>query len=167
MEARSDRPVVRVVAAVIWMDDRVYAAQRGYGDMKDGWEFPGGKVEKGEAPEQALRREVREELGCELGGVFYLDTVEHDYDGFHLSMDVFACTPAAGETPRSREHEAERWLSRDVASRGPRRGHEPGYELGRGVHGGAPVAATEPMPAKPWRLVSPGAGVSRPTVQLL
>ena len=113
MEARSDRPVVRVVAAVIWMDDRVYAAQRGYGDMKDGWEFPGGKVEKGEAPEQALRREVREELGCELGGVFYLDTVEHDYDGFHLSMDVFACTPAAGETPRSREHEAERWLSRD------------------------------------------------------
>lgn len=113
MGTQDDRPVVRVVAAVIWRDDRVYAAQRGYGDMKDGWEFPGGKVEKGEAPEQALRREAREELGCELGGVFYLDTVEHDYDDFHLSMDVFACTPAAGDEPHSREHEAERWLARD------------------------------------------------------
>ena len=113
MGTQDDRPVGRVVAAVIWRDDRVYAAQRGYGDMKDGWEFPGGKVEKGEAPEQALRREVKEELGCELAGVFYLDTVEHDYDDFHLSMDVFACTPASGEAPHSREHEAERWLTRD------------------------------------------------------
>lgn len=110
--ARGDtRPVVHVAAAIIQRDEHILAARRAHG--MDGWEFPGGKVEKGEAPEQALRREVREELGCELGGVFYLDTVEHDYDGFHLSMDVFACTPAAGETPRSREHEAERWLSRD------------------------------------------------------
>lgn len=113
MGTQDVKTVVRVAAAVILRDYRVYAAQRGYGDMKDGWEFPGGKVEKGETPEQALRSEVREELGCELGGVFYLDTVERDYDDFHLNMDVFACTPAAGEAPRSNEHEAERWLARD------------------------------------------------------
>lgn len=115
MEARSDRPVVRVVAAVIWMDDRVYAAQRGYGDMKDGWEFPGGKVEDGETSEEACRREVMEELGCKLQVMWLLDTLHYDYPEFHLDMDCFVCTLAPGSEPVAKpgEHKEIRWLGRD------------------------------------------------------
>lgn len=104
---------VRAVAAVIHRDGRVYAAQRGHGDMRGGWEFPGGHVEEGETPEEAVRREVREELECSLGTVWYLDTVDYDYPSFHLHMDLFVCSLPEGEEPRSNEHLAERWLSRD------------------------------------------------------
>lgn len=113
MEAQSDRPVMRVVAAVIWRDDRVYAAQRGYGDMKDGWEFPGGKIEPGETPEQACRREIREELAVDLSTMWYLDTVEYDYPDFHLSMDCFVATLKPGQEPEFLEHESARWVGQD------------------------------------------------------
>jgi 8-oxo-dGTP diphosphatase len=103
---------VNVVAAVIWKDGRIYAAHRTHGELL-GWEFPGGKVEKDETPEQALRREVREELGLELSATWYLDTVERDYPTFHLHMDVYVCIPLEGSEPHSNEHDAERWLSQD------------------------------------------------------
>lgn len=104
----------RHVAAAIIYDgerERVLSCQRGYGDMKDGWEFPGGKVEDGETGEQACRREIEEELGCHLGTMWYLDTVEYDYPDFHLSMDCYVATLAPGERPHLLEHEGARWLS--------------------------------------------------------
>ena len=80
---------IRVVAAIIVENGRVFATQRGYGDFKDGWEFPGGKIEAGESPEQALVREIREELDTEIRVERLLRTVEWDYPTFHLSMDCF------------------------------------------------------------------------------
>lgn len=77
---------VNVVAAIIRDGDRIFATQRGYGEYKDGWEFPGGKIEAGETPEEALQREIREELETEIEVGEYLDTIEHDYPTFHLSM---------------------------------------------------------------------------------
>ena len=106
-------PLVRVAAAIIAHDGRVLACQRGYGDMKDGLEFPGGKIEPGETAEQAARRECSEELGVTLGALWPFSSVEHDYDDFHLSMEVFVGSLAQGQTPEMIEHEAIRWLGRD------------------------------------------------------
>lgn len=103
---------INVVAAVIMKEGRVFATQRGYGVFKDGWEFPGGKVEAGESPEEALRREIREELEVEVNVGDLIDTIEYDYPAFHLSMKCYACTIAGG-SPHLLEHEAARWLSAD------------------------------------------------------
>ena len=100
---------IRVVAAIIVENGRVFATQRGYGDFKDGWEFPGGKIEAGERPEQALVREIREELDTEIRVERLLRTVEWDYPTFHLSMDCFICKIESGDL-HLREHEAARWL---------------------------------------------------------
>lgn len=103
---------INVVAAVIMKEGKVFATQRGYGEFKDGWEFPGGKVEAGESPEEALRREIREELEVEVNVGDLIDTIEYDYPAFHLSMKCYACTIASG-SPHPLEHEAARWLSAD------------------------------------------------------
>ena len=103
---------INVVAAVIMKEGKVFATQRGYGEFKDGWEFPGGKVEAGESPEEALCREIREELEVEVNVGDLIDTIEYDYPAFHLSMKCFACTIAGG-SPHLLEHEAARWLSAD------------------------------------------------------
>ena len=103
---------INVVAAVIMKEGRVFATQRGYGEFKDGWEFPGGKVEAGESPEDALLREIREELEVEVNVGDLIDTIEYDYPAFHLSMKCYACTIAGG-SPHLLEHEAARWLSAD------------------------------------------------------
>ena len=103
---------INVVAAVIMKEGKVFATQRGYGEFKDGWEFPGGKVEAGESPEEALRREIREELEVEVNVGDLIDIIEYDYPAFHLSMKCYACTIAGGR-PHLLEHEAARWLSAD------------------------------------------------------
>lgn len=103
---------INVVAAVIMKEGKVFATQRGYGEFKDGWEFPGGKVEAGESPEEALCREIREELEVEVNVGDLIDTIEYDYPAFHLSMKCYACTIAGG-SPHLLEHEAARWLSAD------------------------------------------------------
>mgnify|MGYP002673553348 CR=1 FL=1 len=103
---------INVVAAVIMKEGKVFATQRGYGEFKDGWEFPGGKVEAGESPEEALRREIREELEVEVNVGDLIDTIEYDYPAFLLSMKCYACTIAGG-SPHLLEHEAARWLSAD------------------------------------------------------
>ena len=100
---------IQVVAAVIREGDRVFAAQRGYGRAKDGWEFPGGKIEPGETPEQALAREIREELGAEITVGEKLTQVEWDYPDFHLSMGCYWCAVVSGSLTL-REHESARWL---------------------------------------------------------
>ncbi len=108
------RKYVDVVAAVICKEEdgvrKIFATQRGYGEYKDGWEFPGGKVEPGEIPEAALAREIREELdtGIEVGE--YLGTVEYDYPKFHLSMRNYLCTIRSGSLVL-KEHEAAKWLT--------------------------------------------------------
>ena len=103
---------VEVVAAILIHNNLVFACQRGYGEFKDGWEFPGGKVEARESPEEALRREIREELEVEVNVGDLIDTIEYDYPAFHLSMKCYACTIAGG-SPHLLEHEAARWLSAD------------------------------------------------------
>lgn len=103
---------INVVAAVIMNEGKVFATQRGYGEFKDGWEFPGGKVEARESPEEALRREIREELEVEVNVGDLIDTIEYDYPAFHLSMKCYACTIAGG-SPHLLEHEAARWLTAD------------------------------------------------------
>lgn len=103
---------INVVAAILIHNNLVFACQRGYGEFKDGWEFPGGKVEAGESPEEALRREIREELEVEVNVGDLIDTIEYDYPAFHLSMKCYACTIAGG-SPHLLEHEAARWLSAD------------------------------------------------------
>ncbi len=108
MEARKR---IEVVAAIIRDDEgRIFATQRGYGDMKDGWEFPGGKMEKGETPEQALRREIKEELDTLIVVENLLTTVEWDYPDFHLTMHCYWCHVESGELTL-KEHEAARWLT--------------------------------------------------------
>ena len=101
---------IKVVAAIIRKNDSIYATQRGYGDFKDGWEFPGGKIEDGETPEEALIREIKEELKVNIAVDEYLMTVEHDYSTFHLSMDCFICHIESGNLTLT-EHEAARWLT--------------------------------------------------------
>ena len=101
---------IEVVAAIIRKGDKIFATQRGYGDWKDGWEFPGGKVEPGETPEAALVREIREELSAEICVDAFLHTVDYDYPQFHLTMHCYLCS-LLGEALHLNEHEAARWLS--------------------------------------------------------
>ena len=98
-----------VVAAIIQQSDRILATQRGYGDYKDGWEFPGGKIEPGELPEEALVREIREELATTVTVERHVIDVSWDYPQFHLEMSCFLCTITGG-APRLLEHEAAKWL---------------------------------------------------------
>lgn len=102
----------KVVAAVIIKDGQLFATQRGYGNYKDWWEFPGGKIEPGETPQEALRREIREELDTIVSVGELLYTVEYDYPEFHLSMQCYLCTIVSGELTLL-EHEASRWLDKD------------------------------------------------------
>ncbi len=102
---------VKVVAAVITKDNKIFATQRGYGDFKDGWEFPGGKVEPGETSQEALVREIKEELDADIIVGDLLTTVEYDYPTFHLSMDCFWAKLAEGTEMKLLEHEAAIWLS--------------------------------------------------------
>lgn len=104
---------IHVVAAVITDGTRIYATQRGYGEQKGGWEFPGGKIEAGETPEAALRREILEELQTEIAVGTYLGTVEYDYPAFHLSMACYICQVAAGRLTLA-EHMAAKWLTADT-----------------------------------------------------
>ena len=101
---------VSVVAAVIESEGRFFATQRGYGPQKDGWEFPGGKIEPGETPEAALMREIREELDADITVGEKLIQVEYDYPDFHLSMGCYRCALASGHLTL-KEHEAARWLA--------------------------------------------------------
>ena len=101
---------IEVVAAIIHDDNgRIFATQRGYGDYKDGWEFPGGKMEPGESPEEALKREIREELETKIVVENLVQTVEYDYPKFHLKMHCFWCHIESGQLIL-KEHEAARWL---------------------------------------------------------
>ena len=101
---------IHVVAAVIRDGEgRIFATQRGYGPYKDGWEFPGGKIEPGETPEEALKREIREELDAEIEVGESAGRIEYDYPEFHLSMDCFFCVLLSG-APILKEHEAAKWL---------------------------------------------------------
>ena len=104
---------VRVVAAIIIENDKVFATQRGYGEFKDGWEFPGGKIEPGETPEEAIVREIKEELDTEVEVIELLDTVEYDYPNFHLSLGCFICKIKSGDLVL-KEHEAAKWLTKDT-----------------------------------------------------
>lgn len=99
-----------VVAAIIRQGDTIFATQRGYGDYKDGWEFPGGKIEPGETSEQALVREIQEELDMTVRVERHVTDVSYDYPQFHLEMGCYLCSIAEG-TPRLLEHEAARWLA--------------------------------------------------------
>ena len=101
---------VRVAAAVIRRGDRIFATQRGYGEFKGGWEFPGGKIEVGETPQEALVREIQEELDAQITVGALIGTIEYDYPAFHLSMPCFWCK-LAGDHVVLKEHEAARWLS--------------------------------------------------------
>ena len=103
---------IEVVAAIIRKGDAIFATQRGYGEWKDYWEAPGGKVEPGESPVQALRREIREELDTEISVDKYLTTIEWDYPKFHLTMHCYICSLFT-EDFHLNEHEAARWLGAD------------------------------------------------------
>lgn len=107
---------VNVVAAIICDNyekkTKIFATQRGYGDYKDGWEFPGGKIEEGETPEQALVREIREELGTEIKVYDLIDVIDYDYEKFQLHMNCYWATVVEGEL-KLLEHEASKWLSRN------------------------------------------------------
>lgn len=104
---------IKVVAAIIIDNGKVFATQRGYGEFKDGWEFPGGKIEEGETAREAIVREIREELDTEIQVEELLDTVEYDYPKFHLSMDCFICT-VKSEDLVLKEHEAAKWLTKET-----------------------------------------------------
>ena len=103
---------IRVVAAVILSDGKIFATQRGYGDFKGGWEFPGGKIEEGETPEAALKREIQEELTVDISVDSLIDTVEYDYPNFHLTMECFRCAIASGELQLT-EHSGALWLDKE------------------------------------------------------
>lgn len=107
---------IKVVAAIICNDmerkNKIFATARGYGDLKGGWEFPGGKVEPGETPQQALKREIIEELSTEIKVGELIDTIEYDYPTFHLSMDCFWAEVITGQL-ELKEAEAARWLTKD------------------------------------------------------
>ena len=103
---------IEVVAAIIRKGDKIFATQRGYGEWKDWWEFPGGKIEVGETPECALVREILEELSAEISVDEYLCTVEYDYPQFHLTMHCYLCSLVT-EALHLNEHEAAKWLEKD------------------------------------------------------
>ena len=108
---------VKVVAAVIKAVNKngkpmIFATQRGYGEFKGGWEFPGGKIEVGETPQEALKREIMEELDTEISVGELVDTIEYDYPGFHLSMDCFWCEIVKGDLVL-KEHENAKWLTKE------------------------------------------------------
>ena len=108
---------IRVVAAVIKAENEkeqpvIFATQRGYGELKGGWEFPGGKIEDGETTQKALKREIMEELDTEIAIGKLIDTIEYDYPTFHLSMDCFWCEIIKGNLVL-KEHEAAKWLGKD------------------------------------------------------
>jgi 8-oxo-dGTP diphosphatase len=103
---------IEVVAAIIRKGDMIFATQRGYGDYKDGWEFPGGKMETGETPEEALKREIWEELETLIVVERLVETVEWDYPQFHLTMHCYLCHVESGHL-ELKEHEAAKWLNRD------------------------------------------------------
>lgn len=104
---------IRVVAAIIHKDGRIFSTQRGYGEFKDGWEFPGGKIEEGETSEAALIREIKEELDTVIRVEEKIETVEYDYPTFHLSMDCFWCEVVEGELDLL-EAEDSKWLNKDT-----------------------------------------------------
>ena len=109
--------IIRVVAAIIKAVNEngepiIFATQRGYGDFKGGWEFPGGKIEEGETPQEALVREIKEELETEIAVGELIDTIEYDYPAFHLSMDCFWAEIVSGDLVLT-EHEAAKWLTKD------------------------------------------------------
>lgn len=101
---------IKVVAAVIKKQNKVFVTQRGYGEFKDGWEFPGGKIEQGETPQEALKREIKEELDAEIEVGKLIDIVEYDYPTFHLSMQCFWCELNQDKI-ELKEHEAAKWLN--------------------------------------------------------
>ena len=104
---------INVVAAVIRKGDKILATQRGYGEFKDGWEFPGGKIEPGERPEEALKREIKEELKAAISVGEDLGIVEYDYPNFHLNMRCFMCS-LVSEDVTLLEHEAMKWLTAET-----------------------------------------------------
>lgn len=104
---------INVVAAVIRKGDKILATQRGYGEFKDGWEFPGGKIEPGERPEEALKREIKEELKAAISVGEDLGIVEYDYPNFHLNMRCFMCS-LVSEDITLLEHEAMKWLTAET-----------------------------------------------------
>lgn len=103
---------IRVVAAIIRDKDKIFATQRGYGEFKDGWEFPGGKIEEGETPQDALKREIMEELDTEIKVGELIDTIGYDYPTFHLSMDCFWAEVITGHLVL-KEAEAAKWLTKE------------------------------------------------------
>lgn len=103
---------IEVVAAIIREDDKIFATQRGYGDFKGGWEFPGGKIEAGESPENALKREILEELDVEIQVNELIDIVEYDYPNFHLTMHCFFCQIVSGDLVL-KEHSDAMWLKKE------------------------------------------------------
>ena len=115
-----EKKTVKVVAAVIIAtkilnnteEKIVFATQRGYGEYKDGWEFPGGKIEEGESPQEALKREIKEELDITVNVGQLIQTIEYDYPTFHLSMDCFVCEITEGALVL-KEHEAAKWLTKN------------------------------------------------------
>lgn len=112
MQRMDKRKHIGVVAAIICDGDRVFATQRGYGEWKDWWEFPGGKMEPGETPEAALQREIHEELATDISVESLLTTVSYDYPNFHLTMLCYLCKVKSGKLTLL-EHEAAKWLTRD------------------------------------------------------
>ena len=106
-------PTIQVVAAIIIRDGEVFATQRGYGEWKGWWEFPGGKIELGECPQEALKREIKEELDAEIAVGDLLDTVEWDYPTFHLTMHCYVCT-LESESLNLNEHSDSAWLTKET-----------------------------------------------------
>lgn len=112
MEKETKVKTIKVAAAIIKSENKIFATQRGYGEFKDGWEFPGGKIEKGETPEEALIREIKEELDALISPGRKIACIEYDYPEFHLSMECFWAEIVSGDL-LLKEHKAAKWLSKD------------------------------------------------------